>query len=247
MISIILAAGKGTRLMPLTKSKPKCMVELNHKPLLKHQIDVLINNGIKDINVIGGYLHETIDFKEITLHQNPEFAITNMVYTLFCARELFEKDDNDILISYGDIVFNETVCSKVINSDYDIAIAADLDWKKYWSARMENPLDDAETLKFDQSLNLTEVGLKPNSYDEIMAQYIGLIKISNSFKKSFLEIYDSLDKTISYEGKDFNNMYMTTFLNIITNEFKKIKIIPINNGWMEIDTESDLSFYSFLK
>ena len=59
--------------MPLTKSKPKCMVELNHKPLLKHQIDVLINNGIKDIT-IGGYLHETIDFKEITLHQTPEFA-----------------------------------------------------------------------------------------------------------------------------------------------------------------------------
>ena len=54
MKAIILAAGKGTRLRPLTNSKPKCLVELAGKSLLEHQLDTLFECGITDIHVIGG-------------------------------------------------------------------------------------------------------------------------------------------------------------------------------------------------
>ena len=59
---IILAAGQGKRLRPLTDNLPKCMVELNGKPILKHQIECLNRNSIHDINVCVGYAKGKINY-----------------------------------------------------------------------------------------------------------------------------------------------------------------------------------------
>ena len=56
-----------------------------------------------------GYL-EKIDFKGIIKHYNPKYDSTNMVYTLFCAKKVMKE--KDLLISYGDIVFNDKVYKK---------------------------------------------------------------------------------------------------------------------------------------
>ncbi len=241
---IILAAGQGTRLRPLTDNKPKCMVELLGKPLIQHQIETLRRNGIGDIHIATGYLEEKIDFEKTTKHFNPKFASTNMVYTLFCAEQAMH--DDDLLISYGDIVFNDEVLQKVIKSDSDISVVVDQDWKKYWSARMENPLEDAETLKLNSEGTIKELGKKPASYDEIEGQYIGLIKIKQSMIPKFKEYYRSLDKDKIYDGKDYENMFMTSFLQMIADNLSPLTPVFIYNGWMEVDAPSDLDFYNFL-
>lgn len=242
---IILAAGQGTRLRPLTDNKPKCMVELLGKPLIQHQIETFRRNGIEDIHVATGYLEEKIDFEKTTKHFNPKYASTNMVYTLFCAEQAMQ--DDDLLIAYGDIVFNDVVLKKIIQSDSDISVVIDKDWKKYWSARMDNPLEDAETLKINTEGTIKELGKKPTSYHEIEGQYIGLIKIKESMLNPFKEFYKNLDKEASYEGKDYENMFMTSFLQMIANNLCPLSPVFINNGWMEVDTPSDLEFYDFLK
>ncbi len=84
---IILAAGQGTRLRPLTNDKPKCMVELVGKPLIKYQLDLFDDFNISDINVVSGYLEEKINFNQINKFYNPNFSSTNMVSTLFCASD----------------------------------------------------------------------------------------------------------------------------------------------------------------
>jgi len=242
---IILAAGQGTRLRPLTDNKPKCMVKLLGKPLIQHQIETLRRNGIGDIHIATGYLQEKIDFEGITKHFNPKYASTNMVSTLFCAEDAMQGDD--LLIAYGDIVFNDYVLKKIIQNDSDISVVVDKDWKKYWSARMENPLEDAETLKIDENGNIKELGKKPSSYDEIEGQYIGLIKIKESMLNRFKEFYKNLDKESTYEGKNYENMFMTSFLQMIADNLSPLTPVYINNGWMEVDAPTDLEFYSFLK
>lgn len=242
---IILAAGQGTRLRPLTDNKPKCMVELQGKPLIEHQIETLRKNGVEDIHIATGYLESKIDFKNTTKHFNPKFASTNMVYTLFCAEEAMK--DDDLLIAYGDIVFNDEVLQKVILSGSDISVVVDKKWKKYWSARMENPLEDAETLKINEDGNIKELGKKPNSYDEIEGQYIGLIKIKQTMLPKFKEYYKGLDKEKVYDGKDYENMFMTSFLQMIADNLSPLSPVYIQNGWMEVDAPSDLEFHSFLK
>jgi len=241
---IILAAGQGTRLRPLTNTRPKCMVELRGKPLIQYQIETLRKNGVEDIHIATGYLENKIDFENTTKHFNPKYASTNMVHTLFCAEEAMENDD--LLIAYGDIIFNDTVLQSILKSEADISVVVDKGWRKYWSARMENPLEDAETLKINENGTIKELGKKPTSYDEIEGQYIGLIKIKKSLLPKFKSFYKNLDKQAIYDGKDYENMFMTSFLQIVADRLCPLTPVYINNGWMEVDAPSDLEFHSFL-
>ena len=243
---IILAAGRGTRLRPLTNDKPKCMVELLNKPLIKHQIDVLNDEGIENIYVATGYLESKIYFPQIKgKFFNADFQNTNMVVSLFSAVEIMEGDD--LLITYGDIVYNKSVIDNVLDDDSKISVVIDKQWRKYWEARMDNPINDVETLIINEQNEIIDIGKKPKSLDEIQGQYIGMIKIRKDFVKSFIDYYSRLDRNILYEGKDFNNMYMTSFLQKITDELTPLKPIFINNGWIEVDEPSDLKYTEFLK
>jgi choline kinase len=168
-----------------------------------------------------------------------------MVSTLFCAKELFDGKD-DILISYGDIVFNDNVFQTIQKADDKINIVVDKEWRRYWEARMENPLRDAETLKIDNGY-IKELGKKSNSYNDIEGQYIGLIKIRKDVAIKVKEFYEKLDKNKLYDGKDYENIYMTSFLQIISDNILPLTPVYIKNGWIEVDEPSDLNFADFLE
>ena len=245
MKSIILAAGEGKRLRPLTNNIPKCMVEVYGKPLIKHQIDCLKRNGIKEINICLGYACDKISINGVNNYYNYDYSETNMVYTLFCAES--ELSNEDIIISYGDIIYNDEVLDKIINNDSKIGVVSDKNWFEYWEARMKNPLEDAETFKVDRDGYIIELGKKAYNYNDIEGQYIGLFKIRSDIVSKIKEFYHSLDKSILYDGNDFNNMYMTTFLYLVSKEVAPLSPIFINNGWVEIDQPSDLKYLQYLK
>ena len=239
---IVLAAGQGTRLRPLTDIVPKCMVPLKGKPLIDYQLDLFKSKSIKDITIVGGYLIDKLKNKNVNLITNNAYETTNMVHSLFCA----EKELNDdVIISYGDIVYTDKVLQKLIDSNENISVVVDKNWKEYWQARMDDPLSDAETLKIKDD-NIVEIGKKPNSYGDIEGQYIGLIKFSKEIIKEIIKFYNGLDKTIKYDGKDFNNMYMTSFLSLLGEKISPLKPVFINNGWMEVDCPEDLGHFNFL-
>jgi choline kinase len=126
---IILAAGRGSRLTPLTDDKPKCLVKLFGKSLLEWQIEKFRKFGINDISVVTGYKKELISMDGIKIYYNKNFEKTNMIETLFCA----EKEFNDtIIVSYGDIIFETSVLQKLIESKEEFSIIVDKKWKKYW-------------------------------------------------------------------------------------------------------------------
>ena len=68
--AIILAAGKGERLLPLTQNTPKCLVELFGKKLLKSQIETFHQCGIYDISVVTGYCNEKISYSDVNYFYN---------------------------------------------------------------------------------------------------------------------------------------------------------------------------------
>lgn len=78
MKAIILAAGLGTRLRPMTENTPKALVQVNQKPLIEYQIEFLKEKGINDIIIIVGYLKEQFDY----LKKNMVFASSSMINTL---------------------------------------------------------------------------------------------------------------------------------------------------------------------
>ncbi|WP_232220425.1 NTP transferase domain-containing protein [Legionella tunisiensis] len=84
---MILAAGQGTRLRPLTNNMPKCLVQLCGKSLLQRQIDTLKICGIDSIQIVTGYCSENIEALGYPTSKNGEYETTNMVYSLFTARD----------------------------------------------------------------------------------------------------------------------------------------------------------------
>ena len=70
MNAIILAAGQGNRLKPLTNNQPKCLVELFGKSIIEHQIDIFHKCGINEIVIVRGYLSEMINFDGIKYYDN---------------------------------------------------------------------------------------------------------------------------------------------------------------------------------
>ena len=244
MKAVILAAGLGSRLGELTKSKPKCMVEYKKIPLINYQISALQNSGIDEIAVIGGYKSEVLkayldkNFKGIEFFENKNFASTNMVATLFCAKEFWL--DSDVIISYSDIIYDSNAVLELLKAGSDFKILVDKNWLGLWSKRFKDPLSDAESLKISACGDITELGKKAKSIDEIKAQYMGLFAFSAAFSKTAASLYDKMDKAIIYDGKDFENMYMTSFLQHLIDSGCRAKAVFTPSKWLEIDAKSDL-------
>ena len=100
-----------------------------------------------------------------------------MVESLFSSLDFFSDCNNDLLISYGDIVYQKNNIKAVLNSNDDISLMIDKKWQRLWSVRNEDPLEDAETLKLDDEGFIIELGKKPNDISSIQGQYTGLIYI----------------------------------------------------------------------
>jgi len=234
---VIPAAGQGTRLRPHTDSIPKCMVEVAGRPMLMRTLDTLNKAGLHDISVVTGYKQERIPGRGIKKYTNPNYETTNMVYSIFCAEQEF---DDDLIICYGDILFTQDVIQKLIDSPAPLSVIVDRDWQRQWEMRMEDPLNDAETMKINAEGNITELGKKPKALTEIEGQYIGLVKISKEALPEVRRFYHGLDKKALYNGQPFEKMYVTDFVQLIIDNLMPAKAVWINGGWFEVDTVSDL-------
>ena len=70
MKAVILAAGEGKRLRPLTNSIPKCLVDLHGKSLLQRQLDVFKNSNISNIIIVKGYQSKSLNLPNIKYYEN---------------------------------------------------------------------------------------------------------------------------------------------------------------------------------
>jgi len=239
---LILAAGQGTRLAPLTDDRPKCMVELAGVSLLQRQTATLDSLNITDVTVIAGYRAEVIEAAGFKTIINQDFASSNMVHSLFCASRLMDGED-DLIIAYGDIVYEPKVLNALMASDSPMSVVVDMEWRRYWELRMEDPLADAETMKIDEQGLITELGKKPRGLEEIQGQYIGLIQVRKDNVTAVRGLYEAMDNSEVYDGQSFQQMYMTSFLQHAIDSGWPVKAVPISNGWLEVDTVGDLELY----
>ena len=127
MKALILAAGYGKRLKPITDKIPKSMVEVNGTPLLKNTLNNLVDCGINDIGIVVGHKAEYIknaigdSYKDarITYFENERYLTTNNVVSLYVAKQFM---DDDVLLLECDIYYKKEMLEKLIQGKGDCSI-----------------------------------------------------------------------------------------------------------------------------
>ena len=238
MKAIILAAGSGTRMGRYTDNLPKGMLAFNGKPLLQWQIETLRDAGLTDIVVVTGYAKDKIEFEGIHTFHNADYATTNMVESLLCARSVL---DDDVLVCYADILYTEQLVKEMMTADGQVIVGVDSAWKEYWRFRYGSTEIDLEslTVKGDKIL---EIGRPTETSEGLNNRYIGLIRFNKTIWPKVLELYDtkkSRQETWSQSGKSFQQGYMTDLLNELIQTGITIRPCITARQWLEFDTVED--------
>ena len=239
MKAIILAGGLGTRLGKYTKDMPKCMLDLFGKSLIQRQIDTYKECGIEDIIVVRKHLAEKINLSGVKYVNEKDYD-THMVVGLFQAREEF---NDDILISYGDVLFEKKTLEKLVNFKGEVGIVADTEWKDYWNFRIGDWRKDSESFLIGKNDKIISLGISNPSEDKMNARYVGMIKFSKSALPKINEIYDNAARAYWekpwHQSKSFKKAYMTDFMQELIDKGIDVRAVKIKKGWLEFDTIED--------
>ena len=222
MKAIILGAGIGKRLLPLTKDIPKGLIEIGGKTILEHQIDSLVDCGVSDIVLVVGHGAESVKKKlgnRVRYIYNPDYKNTNNIFSLWLARD--EMKDNDCLCFHSDILFQEKILKDLIEHTGDICLSVE-----------EKDRQEMIRVKVKDKL-ITEIG-KPIPYVEAYGNFIGLAKFSAIICDGFIK------KMTKYIQNNKTQMFFTAPINnLIKNNIQVHPILTNGLFWYDIDSKKD--------
>lgn len=236
MRAVILAAGRGSRLGHLGEDRPKCLVELEGKPLIERQIAALRRGGVEEIGVVRGYRAEMIDFPGLSWFANERWAETNMVISLAAAAPWLRA--GPVIVSYGDIFYRSELVRGLAGAPGALVVSYDRAWRGLWTRRFTDPLADAETFRIDAAGQLLEIGGRTTQIGDIEGQYMGLLK----FTPPAWTLVETLLGTLDAAVRD--RLDMTGLLRrLLAGEELAIGTFGTDGQWGEIDNPEDVALY----
>ncbi|KPK76330.1 MAG: hypothetical protein AMJ79_06920 [Phycisphaerae bacterium SM23_30] len=240
MKAIILAAGEGSRLGEISNGRPKCLIDIEDNTLLEIQINSLYACGIDDIVIVRGYEKNKINVPGVKYFDNDDYARTNMLHSLFCARQ---ELTGPVLILYSDIIYEPQVVERIMASTHDIAAGVMVNWKEAIRQRSGAALEELEMVYFDSENRIRQVGKTQAAPYETQGQFIGIVKCSERGAQILRKNYDRIHNIYSGEpfGKApvFEQAWLTDLFQEMTELGVPLHCVIIERGWMEIDTPAD--------
>ena len=262
---IILAAGMGSRLRPLTNDKPKCMIKLLGQTLIERQIKIFHSYGINDITIVTGYKSEVVDIPDVNYVNNVNYETTNMNESLFRAlleTEMCEECTSGcrecngtglspakpILVTYGDIAFEPRILSQMlefcISTTSVIGLAARINWKEYYQNRTMHPLSEAENVLIENR-RILEIrkNISKSLENQQIGEFLGIMLLPPDQRNILLEKYLELKQNhvgAFHSSSSLSNAYLTDMLQEMIDCGATVKPVFIEGKWFEIDTSEDL-------
>lgn len=215
MNAIILAAGMGTRLRPLTNDRPKCLVAVNGVPMVERQIQFLKEKGIDDITLISGYKAESLAYLKdrygVDIVFNDRYDTCNNIKSLYIVKERF----HDTYVLEGDVYMDKNVLlSEVSQSTY---FARKKKYENEWG------------LEVDENNRLMKINI--GSGDGYLMSGISYWK-----KEDCQMIISHMEEV--YATKDYTNLYWD---NMVLDIYPELDIhVREIEGIYEIDTPKEL-------
>ncbi|SDD80758.1 sugar phosphate nucleotidyltransferase [Sporomusa acidovorans] len=232
----ILAAGKGTRLWPLTKNTPKSLIDLGDgTTILERQITTAIESNLfNEIIIITGYKAEQIDAKvveygkniKITTLYNPFFDSSNNLVSLWLAQ--FRMLEDDFIITNGDNIYKENVLTKIVADEEEI-IQVTVDFKDSYD-------EDDMKVKLDGSGNIVRIH-KDIALAETGAESVGLALVKGARQR---RIYVNKLCQLVKKEEYINKFWLETFNSLIEDGITIKKTAIEQQDWKEVDFHPDM-------
>lgn len=227
---LILNSGMGSRMGVLTSEHPKCMTEIsNGETILSRQLRQIVSAGIEEVvmttgpfdGVLVNYCQSLELPVHITFVKNPEYAETNYIYSIYCAKEYL---DDDIILMHGDLVFENAVLDSVLNcSTSCMTVSSAL------------PLPEKDFKAVLKGGMVTAVGIE--FFNEALAAQ-PLYKLSRDSLKVWL------DKIIEFCENDNRRCYAEDALNQVSVGCHIMALDVKDQLCSEIDNSEDLAIVS---
>jgi len=243
--AIVLAATRGRGLEPITGDRPKVMLPIAGKPLLRWLVDGFKKQNIHDITVVGGYHAEAIDTADIKLAMNERYAETDELASLGCAVGSLRSDT---IISYGDILFRSYVLRDLVESKADFAVVVDSlglapgdrtirdfaycsrgDDRGLFGTRA---LLERVTSKADPNGGTRDAASLPAPPQ---GQWIGLLKVAARGIPRFNRVLERLRERV-----DFDRLDLPALLNELIADGAAIEVLYVHGHWRGVNDFDDL-------
>ncbi len=240
MRAIIIAAGRGRRLMPLTADSPKCFAEVQGKRLLDWDLAALLSAGIKEVCFIGGYQIDKVraQYPQFTFRHNDNWENNNILLSLMYAEDLM---DQPFICTYADVLYTSKLVKDLIATSGDAVLSVDTCWRKRYEHRTMHPPDDAEKVIVSNGI-VTKVhrGILP---DDAYGEFTGLAKFSKEGAQKLKEHFQRCKNL--YAGKPFReaSVFEKSYLILLYQEMIEhgVKFTHSDSPgeYLEVDTQQD--------
>jgi len=233
--AVVLAASRGRGLEALTVDRPKVMLPIAGKPLLRWLIDSFKKENINEITVVGGYRADAIDTAGIKLVVNERHAQTGELTSLVCALDALESDT---LISYGDLLFRSYVLRDLVEGKADFSVVVD-------SSRTEASNLTVRDFAYcsradDRGLFGSQVLLQRVTGEEAAGEppqgrWIGMLNVS---RQGLVQLKAVL-AALRARG-DFEQLDMPSLLNALIADGAQIEVLYVHGHWRGVNDLDDL-------
>ncbi len=228
MKALILAAGLGTRLAPITDEHPKCMTEVvNGITIIQKQMNNLLENGISDITVISGYKSNLLEeylrkiYADVKIIESIDYASTNNMYSAFLGRKNVEGDS--FLMMNADVFYDSCVLQNLLNFESQDAIVVDMG--RYIEESMKVVEKDGKLVAIAKTI----------TQEDALGSSIDVYKFSVEGGKAF---FAKCNEYIN-QKKELKK-WSEVALNDILKECD-FHACPLVGRWYEIDNHEDLA------
>lgn len=235
--AIILGASRGELLGSLTEEKPKVMLPIAGKPLLRHLVDDFKQEGVNDISVVAGYRADAIDTQGINVIKNPDYANSSELASLACG---IEKIQEDTVILYGDLLFRRYVLDDLLNTEGEIIAVVDSAPINEQSGNLNDlaycsKADDRALFK--QEVYLEQVSVE-NGWNQRQPEgrWIGMMRLKGEGSKQLLQSLKNLQAL-----PNFDQLTLPDLLNQLVADGYPVKVIYINGHWLDVNNLDDLN------
>jgi phosphoenolpyruvate phosphomutase len=234
--SIVLAASRGDELEKLTQSRPKVMLPISGKPLLRRLVDEFKKQNINDTTVVAGYRADAIDVPGVKVTVNDNYATTGELASLACAEADFS---DNMVVMYGDLLFRSYILRDLLEYDGEVVTVVD---SSPMAASPSGSPDYAwcsapdDRAVIDRDVTLRHVGKDrqggPGNCD---GRWIGMLRVRGEGRQWLTDALAALK-----QRPDYHALGLPRVLEHLIAQGRPVRVVYIRGHWLDVNSLEDL-------